>query len=233
MPKLTKIILLLPLLIFVFLAGNIFAQEGETDPYTDIEEAALAPDSPFYFLRTWQEAIEGLFARTEEARTNLELRFSERRVAEMKRLERKCQREGITEDQQQRCLGHLEKAGERWEKHLERAQEHAEKITERREEHREKILEQMDRHRSVMERVREQVPEQAKDSIDRVIEKYRTNRERLLEKFPTERRRTIEDHLKDRLNQTIDQHLLKRDRFPEILENRTDEIEPPTEERTP
>lgn len=176
-----------------------------------------------YFLRRGQEALERLFARTEEARTNLELRFAERRVSEMKRLWNRCQREGLTEDKQQRCLGHLEKAEERREKHLVRAQEHAEKITERQEEHRERILEQMDRHRTVLERIREQVPEQARDAIDRDFENYKTNRKRLLNKFPTERRRRIEDHLKDRLEQTIDQHLLKRDRFQEILENRTDE----------
>ena len=81
---------LLPLLVFIFLAGNIFAHEGEVDPYEDIEEAAFAPDSPFYFLKGWQEAIEGVIAnfQGDEARANLELRFAERRVAEMKRLAR-------------------------------------------------------------------------------------------------------------------------------------------------
>ncbi len=186
----------------LFLSQVVLAQ----DTYEDIPEATLAQDSPFYFLRGWQEAIERLFARSEEARTKLELRFAERRIAEMRRLARLGQDDLLA------------KAEERWQSHLARAQERAEKLTERRDEIREKILEQMDQHRTVLEKVLEQVPEQAQDAINRAIENYTTNREELLNRFPSPNRSEIETRLKQRLENTIDRFQLRRDRFQEILE---------------
>ena len=207
------ILALLPILVFAFLASNVFAQD---EPYEDIEEAALAPDSPFYFLRGWQESVEGFIAnfQGDEARANLELRFAERRVAEMKRLAR------LGEDGDV-----MERLRQRWEQHLERAQERAEKVSERREEIQTTILEQMDRHRTVMERVLEQVPDEAKDAINRAIENYETNRQKLLESFPTERLEEVKNKLKDRLESTIERFQLRRERFRNLLENGTDETD--------
>ena len=207
------ILALLPILVFAFLAGNIFAQE---EPYEDIEEAALAPDSPFYFLKDWQEAIEGVIAnfQGDEARANLELRFAERRVAEMKRLAR------LGEDGEL-----MENLREQWQEHLTRAQERAEKVSERREEIQTTILEQMDRHRTVMERVLEQVPDEAQDAINRAIDNYETNRQKLLESFPTERLEEVKSKLKDRLESTIERFQLRRERFRNLLENGTDETD--------
>ncbi|OGC38149.1 hypothetical protein A2V54_03100 [candidate division WWE3 bacterium RBG_19FT_COMBO_53_11] len=205
---------LLPLLVFIFLAGNIFAHEGEVDPYEDIEEAAFAPDSPFYFLRGWQEAIEGFIAnfQGDEARANLELRFAERRVAEMKRLAR------LGEDGDV-----MERLRQRWEQHLVQAQERAEKMSERREEIQELILEQMDRHRTVMEKVLEQVPAEAQDAINRAIENYETNRQKLLERFSSDRLEEVKSKLKKRFESTIERFQLRRERFRDLLENGTDE----------
>jgi len=204
------VLALLPLLVFAFSAGNVFAQD---EPYEDIEEAALAPDSPFYFLRGWQEAIEGFIAnfQGDEARANLELRFAERRVAEMRRLAR------LGEDGDV-----MERLRQRWEQHLERAQEWAEKTTERREEIQTTILEQMDRHRLLMDGILEQVPDEAKDAINRAIENYETNRQRLLERFSSDRLEEVKSKLKKRLESTIERFQLRRERFLDLLDNGTD-----------
>jgi len=202
-------LILLPLLVFTFLAGNIFAHEGEVDPYEDVEEATFAPDSPFYFLRTWQEAVEGFIAnfQGDEARADLELRFAERRIAEMRRLAR------LGED------GDLmERLRQRWEQHLERAQERAERATERREEIQTTILEQMDRHRLLLDGILEQVPDEAKDAINRAIENYETNRQKLLERLSSDRLEEVERELKERLEKTIERFQLRRERFRNLLE---------------
>lgn len=203
----TIFLALLPLLVLGFLAGGTFAQADE-EPYEDIPEATFAQDSPFYFLRNWQEGIERFVSnfQSDEAKTNLELRFAKRRIAEMRRLARLGQDDLLA------------KAEERWQSHLARAQERAEKLTERRDEIREKILEQMDQHRTVLEKVLEQVPEQAQDAINQAIENYTTNREELLNRFPSPDRSEVETHLKQRLENTIDRFQLRRDRFQEILE---------------
>ena len=204
------VLALLPLLVFAFSAVNVFAQD---EPYEDIEEATLAPDSPFYFLRGWQEAIEGFIAnfQGDEARANLELRFAERRVAEMRRLAR------LGEDGDV-----MERLRQRWEQHLERAQEWAEKTTERREEIQTTILEQMDRHRLLMDGILEQVPDEAKDAINRAIENYETNRQRLLERFSSDRLEEVKSKLKKRLESTIERFQLRRERFLDLLENGAD-----------
>lgn len=210
-PKLIKATFLAALFIFplLLLTTNAFAQ----DAYEDIPEATFAQDSPFYFLRSWQEGVERFIAnfQSDEAKTNLELRFAQRRLAEMRRLAR---------------LGkggeRMEKIRERWQEHLERAQEKADRMRERREEMRERILEQMDRHRTVLERVLEQVPEQAQGAINRAIENHTTNRERLLKNFSAEQRSQIEERLRERLDQTLDRFQMRRDRFRKILETPTE-----------
>ena len=202
-----------PILAFIFMAISLLfltraaiAQEA----YEDIPEATFAQDSPFYFLRGWQEGVESFIAnfQSEEARTELELRFAQRRIAEMERLAR---------------LGKndlLAKAEERWQSHLAKAQELSEKLTEKQDEVRERILEQMDRHRTVLEKVLAQVPEQAQDAINRAIENYTIRREEMLTKFES-RRTEIEARLKQRLEKTIERSQLDRDRFLEILKNHT------------
>ncbi len=202
-------ILVFALLIFTPL---VFAHSATAESYEDIEEATLAHNSPFYFLRTWQESIERFIAnfQGDEAIANLEIKHAQRRVAEMKRLARLGRDELLAE------------AADRWQNHLQRAQERAEQVQERREEIHQKILESMDRHRSTLERVRDQVPDQAKDAIDRAIDNYQTRRESLLEKFSTDRRDDVETHLRQRLNTTVDELQLNRDRFQEILENKSD-----------
>jgi len=187
--------------------------EAQTDEaYEDIEETTLAPDSPFYFLRNWQETIESFVAnfQSEEAQANLELKFAQRRVAEMKRLAR------LGEDGEL-----MEKLQARWQEHITSMQERAERITTRREEAKTRFLEQIDRHRSVMEKVREQVPDEAKDAIDRSIENYETNRAKLLENFTGDKRKEIEDRLKERLEKTIDRFEINRERFRELRDNST------------
>lgn len=210
----TIVLTLLSLLVFTFLAGNIFAHEGEVDPYEDVEEAALAPDSPFYFLRSWQEAVERFVAnfQSDEAQVNLELTFAQRRIAEMKRLAR------LGEDGEL-----MERLSTRWQENIDQARERVEQLGERKEEVEELILEQIDRQRTVMERMLDQVPHEAKDAINRAIENYQTHRERLLDNFTGDRLERIKDNLRDRLDSTIERFELRRERFRDQLENGADE----------
>lgn len=204
-------LLVLPLL---FLTGGISAN-GDT-AYEDIEEATLAPDSPFYFLRNWQEGIERFITnfRGDEATADLELRHAERRVAEMRRLTR------LGENGER-----LEQLRERWAEHLERAGERAERATENREAIRERILEQMDRHRTVFERVRDRASDEAREALDRAIENYETRRSNLLERFSEEELDGVREHLRERLDETIEHEELQRDRFRDLLESRTEETD--------
>lgn len=212
---------LLPMLVFGFLAVEAGAHEGEAEPYEDIEAATLAPDSPFYFLRGWQEGIERFVAnfRGDEAVADLEIRLAERRISEMRRLANL----GINGDR-------MERLRERWEQHLERAEERAERATENREAIRERILEQMDRHRAVFERVREQAPEEARDALDRAIENYETRRGDLLDRFSEDQIEEIREELRERLESTVDRFELRRERFRNSLENGHEETETTEEE---
>lgn len=196
-------------LTFFFLGGSALSQEDTAtiEAYEDIPETAFAPDSPFYFLRDWQEGVERFFARSDEARANLELKHAQRRVAEIKRLTR---------------LGEtdlLEQARERWQEHMQRAEERAEQVQERQEEIRQKVLEATDKHRLVLEKVLESAPEQAQEGLQRAIDNSTILRQRLLEKFPTGTRGVLEGRLKQRLENSIDQFQLPRDRFLELLQN--------------
>uniref|UniRef100_A0A831YSP3 DUF5667 domain-containing protein n=1 Tax=candidate division WWE3 bacterium TaxID=2053526 RepID=A0A831YSP3_UNCKA len=205
------LLLVLSLITFAFLGSGAFAQ-GE--PYEDVEEATLAPDNPFYFLRSWQEGFEKLIANFQgpEAQADLELKFAQRRAAEIKRLAR------LGEDGER-----IDQLRKRWEQHLDRAQERAEKIRERKEEMRTKILEKMDRHRAVFEKIREQVSEKAKDAIDGAIQNYENRRSDLLKKFPEDQIEEIEEKLRKKLDSTVERFELRRERFQKILENRSDE----------
>ena len=210
MPKLFTTLLTLTIVLFAALALNLnplIAQETDAD---DIPAATLAPDSPFYFIQNWREAIESFITsfRSREDQANLELEFARRRVAEMRRL-------ANLEGQEER----FDALQERWQVHIDRMQELAEQISENREDVKERFLEQMDRHRAVMERVRAQVPEEAQDAIDRAIENYETNRARLLDNFEDTRREDLEERLKERLENMVERFELRRERFRQLEES--------------
>ncbi|OGC54562.1 hypothetical protein A2797_01570 [candidate division WWE3 bacterium RIFCSPHIGHO2_01_FULL_48_15] len=199
-----------------FFAFQTTTQAKSDEAYDDIEEAALAPDSPFYFLRNWQETVETFITnfQDEEAKANLEMEFAQRRLSEMKRLARLGADGEI-----------IERLQTRWQEHINRMRELAEKITTRREEAKTRFLEQIDRHRAVMEKVREQVPDEAKDSIDRAIKNYETARQKLLENFSGSKLDEIKSRLKERLDGTVERFRLNRERFKNLLENRSETAE--------
>ncbi|GMR19090.1 MAG: hypothetical protein BMS9Abin34_216 [Patescibacteria group bacterium] len=203
--------------------SSVIAQEDttntNTEVYEDISEPFLKPDSPFYFLRHWQEGAEKFLVRSEEAKANLEVKFAQRRVGEMRYLARTGRKEL------------LEKTRARWEEHLQRAQERAERVKERRDEVRERILEATDRHRMVLEKASERAPEEAKEGLRRAIENSGKVREKILERLPSELREKTKDRLKQRLEKSIDRFQLRRDRFKGILEKRREQIRDRIEER--
>lgn len=192
--------------------GVVFAQE-DTDVATpettgaieDIQEPLLSPDSPFYFLRRGQEAIERFLARSEEARTNLELKHAQRRIGEMKHLARVNRTEL------------LEKVRVRWQAHLEKAQERVERMVEKREEVREHVLEMTSKHLAVLEKVYEKAPEEAKEGLQRAIDNAERYQEVILERFSPEKTETLREELETKFEQFREKHDLLEERFKDLV----------------
>lgn len=201
-----------------FVGGVVYAQEDSdvtttetSEAFEDIQEPLLSPDSRFYFLRRGQEAIERFFARSEEAKANLELKHAQRRVGEMKHLAR-VNRKDL-----------LEKARERWQAHLERAQERAEQMVEKREEVRERVLETTSKHLAVLEKVYEKAPEQAKEGLQRAIDNAKRYQGVILERFSPERMETLKERIKTRLEHFREKHNLLEERFKDLVPDQAEE----------
>lgn len=205
----------------LFFVGGVVSAQEDTDVTTpetveafeDIQEAPgwLTPGSPFYFLRSWQEGIERFFARSDEARTNLELKHAQRRIAEMRRLARLNKGEL------------LEKVRERWQKHLEKAQERAEKMVEKREEVRERVLEATSKHLAVLEKVYEQAPEQAKEGLQRAIENAKRYQGAVLKRFTPEKMETLKERIRTRFESFRKKHNLLKERFKNLVPDQEEE----------
>lgn len=154
-------------LLFIFLAIGFlglpslaFAQEEITtvEEETETVSVPIRPDSPFYFLTSIAENIELFLTFDEGGKLDKELKFADRRVAEMN---------VIAEDGDTALL---EKLQAKYEKHIQNAEKIAAKNQERETEMVQKITEAQEKHLRVLKDVAEKVPLKAKESIDRVIE---------------------------------------------------------------
>ncbi len=197
---------------FFLIGGAVFAQEDAVlaDPPTieefeDIQEPLLSPDSPFYFLRQWQEGVERFLTRSEEAHANLELKHAQRRVGEMKHLARVNKKEL------------LERTQERWQNHIQKAQERAERVSEQREVVRERVLEATSKHLAVLEKVYEQAPEEAKEGLQRAIDNAKQHQQTILERFSQDEIETLRENLKTKFDRFSEKYNLSGERFKDIL----------------
>lgn len=137
----------------------------------DIKEPKILPDSSLYFLKEWGRGIQSFFAFGQLKKTELEQKFANERLMELKTLVEKGGDPEI-----------LKKATEKYEKALEKIQARAEKIEEKAKENPEvekfldKFTKQQLLHQRILQKLEEQVPTE-------VLEKIKEARERHLEKF--------------------------------------------------
>ena len=160
MKKLLFAFLTLGLLAF---PSMVIAQEEtiSIEEDTSVEETVnvpIRPDSPFYFLTSIAENVELFFTFDDEGKLDKELKFADRRVAEM----------DLIAENEDTAL--LEKLQSKYEKHIQNAEQIAARNQERETEMVQKITQAQEKHVRVLKDVAEKVPLKAKESIDRVIE---------------------------------------------------------------
>lgn len=123
------------------------------------EEAGIGPDSPFYFLDSWGEAIHLALTFDGEKKAELRLKYAEEKLAELLELDPEN-------------YDKLDIAIKRYENHLFAAQQGIKNLPEDKKERlAERLAERADRHQDVLDRVYDRVPDQAKDKINAVREK--------------------------------------------------------------
>jgi len=76
--------------LFVSTCGAVFAQDQQVAlpsaglPAVGLPKAGLTPESPFYFLDRWSEALREFFTFNPEGKARLQITFAAERVAEIK-----------------------------------------------------------------------------------------------------------------------------------------------------
>lgn len=128
-----------------------------------LKDVGLLPDSFLYPMKTWWEEVRLFFAFSDEKKAELELKFANRRLLELKKL---C-------DEKDKCEL-AEKLAPKFQNRIERAIQKMEKAKENGksvDEIIEKLKENQERQQAVLEKVYEKVPEPAKESILEAMEK--------------------------------------------------------------
>ena len=90
-----KIYILSFIIIGLLVGGVIFAQDSDTQDAEEavtiedlgIEDPGLLPTSPFYFFKEWGRGVQSFFTFNPIAKVELELRFTNEKAAEAKKVE--------------------------------------------------------------------------------------------------------------------------------------------------
>jgi len=163
-----KAIIIFSLLILVtpLLAGaqtlNTSLTVNEIGDVTS-ENLGLLPDSFFYPVKTWWEEVQLFFTLSDEKKADLELKFANRRLLELKKL---C-------DEKDNC-NLAEKLAPKFQNRIERSIQKLEKASDNGKEVNEiieKLKENQEKQQAVLESVYEKVPDQAKEHILEAMEK--------------------------------------------------------------
>ena len=202
----------------VFLGAWLFSLAQEDSPTTveediildeevesedlDIQEPRLLPESPFYFLKTWQREIRSFFTFNSIAKARLRERFASEKLMELKQLAQKTEN-----------LDVLKRAAENYKKETEVLKKVAERLEGLKEEagvgkFMDKYMSHQLLHQNILEKLEEQVPSQ-------VFEKIQEVRERHLENFKDVMLKLEEkENLPERLENIIE--VQKGSKFKEI-----------------
>lgn len=170
MQKLTMILIT----VFVMALSSGVALAATSD---GLPNPGITPDSPFYFLDKWAEAISLFFTFSPEAKAEKKLSYAEERLAEAQVMAQKGD---------EKALAVAEKG---YEEDIDEATQDAKNAAEKGKENAlEKIQEATTRHEATMQKVLNQVPEQAKDSIQKAIDESAKGHENAMEAINGEKK---------------------------------------------
>ncbi len=155
MKKFRMLALTLVLIASLVLGGAAYAQEDE------LPDPGLTPDSPFYFLDGWGKKIGLMFAFSAEAKAEKALRYAEERLAEANRMAEQNQMIETT-----RATGDYEQFMAMVNQRLQEVQrpEASANVSE-------KVATATGRYLRVLDRVRDRVPDEAKEAVTRARER--------------------------------------------------------------
>lgn len=141
------------------------------------EKPGILPTSKLYFLKTWGEwAKVNILTFNKDKKAELNLKFAERRLAELKELEE----QGKLDDNQ------TTKLTDKYQKLIDRVGNHIEKKKEKGEDDTaidDKVSEKMIKHQDVLSKVRDNVPEPAKKAIDKAKDVSLKGEEKAMERL--------------------------------------------------
>jgi len=176
--KVRKIIVLVILALFLIVVPGVLAQKVTEPPTTvpvqnwlegDIYTPKLLPTNPFYFLKTWKERFELIFAATPEKRVAKRVEFTTRRLAETKALFEKRSAKA-------------EKWLERYQSQLETLQNEMAKLPEEKADWLlEHVGEVTQKHQEILLDVYEKAPEQAKKGLENALGNSSKGHQRAIE----------------------------------------------------
>lgn len=182
MSYLTKLSLGLLVACLVLGVGLVAIAQEETLPEVELDEkvepedlevkeAKILPDSRLYFLKEWGRGIQSFFSFGRLKKTELEQKFANERLMELKAL---VEKNGDSEI--------LRKATEKYERALERIQARVEKIKEKasEDENVSKFLDKFTKHQLLHQKVLQKLEEQVPGEV---FQKIQEAREKHLERF--------------------------------------------------
>ena len=135
------------------------------------EEAGIGPDSPFYFLDSWGEAIRLALTFDGEKKAELRLKYAEEKLAELLELD--------PEEVEK-----LEIAIKRYENHIFAAQQGLKNLDkEKKEKLAERLADRADHHQDVLDRIHDRAADKAKDRVEKARDKAEKHRQDALDRL--------------------------------------------------
>ena len=153
-----KIAMFLTIFLFLF----IFSSLERVMASPESEEAGLTPDSPFYFLDTWQEKISLAFTFNPQAKAEKMLKYAEEKIAETEKL---------SEEQKAK---YMDKALNLYNQYSTNISTQIDKLKAQGkdvDQLLQKVSESTLKHQEVLTKVLEKVPEEAKSGIQNALSK--------------------------------------------------------------
>jgi len=146
-------------------------------------ESILLPDSPFYFLKTWQEKIQLFFSFGVENKAKQFLHLAEARLAEYQKMQVKGKSQ-IAERTLEKYQAQLGKAIQKLEELKKEGQE-SDKIAGN-------AVRAVQKHLLILEQVYQKVPESAKQGLSQAIQNSQRGAEKIKEIFSGQKREEIQ-----------------------------------------
>ena len=246
--------LIISLFFFQFLfAGSVFAHEAElaheepeilleaiveaetvTTSDLGVPDPGTLPTSPFYFFKEWGRGIQRLFTFNSIAKAELELRISNEKAAEAKKIE---ETKPNDENAIYRALENYQKAHERLQARLESLKETSqnpnvdrllERLAEKTVQH-EKLFEELEeKHesaKSIIQNIRAKIAQTVGDAAEKdTPEKFKARLEKVLEESKGSDFKHIRSiEILDRLSQRVPEDV--KEEIEELREELADEVQ--------